>query len=282
MKIKKLIIILGCCIITLFSLVFVGCKRNKANANVISGSYLLELPFLTTTLNGSDIVIPNMYLGEDNVGTYIYYITTGTGTSETSSYVKSYFNEQIGLNYAYNNIDVSNYNHTNFNWLTNVANGFSTITKITIGVTGDNTINYIVNNAVTLNVICNAGTLEYMFYDVNNNLVGDIYISNLKFVGAINEIFYSFNVLLGELTADDIDIVYNDGYQDGYVYGYSNGYTLGVEQGFGATTPFDVFTDTIGRFLDIELFGGFKISTLFYIGFGMILLGIVIKVFLGG
>lgn len=75
----------------------------------------------------------------------------------------------------------------------------------------------------------------------------------------------------------------NVGYQDGFNYGYVEGYEDGLRTGLDENfSIFDSIFSAVDSFLDIELFDGFKISTLLYIGFGLLLVGFVIKVFLGG
>lgn len=64
--------------------------------------------------------------------------------------------------------------------------------------------------------------------------------------------------------------------------GFEQGLTQGLNTKFEDISPFRIVADSVNRFLDIELFGSMKISTLLYISFGLILLGVLMKVFLGG
>ena len=70
------------------------------------------------------------------------------------------------------------------------------------------------------------------------------------------------------------------------LYTYEKGYNEGYYQGLLATaeehTVWGVITSSIDSFLDIELFGTLTIGNIVQIGFGIILIGFVIKIFLGG
>lgn len=83
---------------------------------------------------------------------------------------------------------------------------------------------------------------------------------------------------------------YNNGQQQGYIDGRSSGLTegeaIGYEKGLNENlsnvTPWQVIVDGVNSFANIEIFPGVKLSVIISIGFGVLLMGIVIKVFLGG
>lgn len=94
---------------------------------------------------------------------------------------------------------------------------------------------------------------------------------------------------------------YNQGLTEGITQGYNEGYQAsesalqaardegfaagridGINTQFSDLSPMAVLSQAVNSFLDIELFGSMKISTLLYIGFGVLLLGVLMKVFLGG
>lgn len=87
-----------------------------------------------------------------------------------------------------------------------------------------------------------------------------------------------------------IDISYNlelNGYDNGYDFGYEEGHRIGYNEGvdttWGDISPFEVLSNSIDDLFDTPLFGStLKIKHVLQIGFGIILLGFIIKVFLGG
>lgn len=72
-------------------------------------------------------------------------------------------------------------------------------------------------------------------------------------------------------------------YNAGFQKGYSEGYDVGVNTKWKDISPFQVISNGIDEFFDTPLFGtSLKIGHILQIGFGIILLGFIIKVFLGG
>lgn len=304
MKIKKLLIVLGCCIITLFSLVFVGCKRDNVKASVISSNGgFIELPSIAvySDRTGKDnSFVPTMYLGQlspvvdDNTPFTLSYLRTESG-SETDTYLETYVfgsDTDIFLHYGYGDMiynqgNIAMYYTTKFNNLSYYAsNRFS---RLTVLIQEYDSIVDIIANAVDMSVDIQWDTLTYTINDMNKTIFSfriDHIIHTDLFTDDDGDFasFSQINVIANSNIPSQalLDNMYNTGYNKGYNNGYNNGYNVGVDDGFGATTPFDVFVDTVERFLNIELFGFFKISHLLYLTFGMILLGIVIKVFLGG
>lgn len=281
MKIKRLLIILGCCVITLFSLVFVGCKREKANASIYSQNVLIELPSFAISIGDNNGYVPTMYLGYDT-DFYLYYLRSGNGLQPY--YFKAYFNTTQYLHYVYSAINNDNFMYNIFADLALNTNGNS------LSISTNYLYTDIISLTTRINIDSIGGNLYYNLLDNNDNSIAFIDIGNIKtFNHSVMNYNYALNLISTTILLDEealLNNAYNVGYTDGYNYGYDSGYRLGynsgVTDGFGATTPFDVFVDSIERFLNIELFGFFKISSLFYITFGLIMLGIVIKVFLGG
>ncbi len=86
---------------------------------------------------------------------------------------------------------------------------------------------------------------------------------------------------------------YSSGYREGYEYGYKKaderynvgykaGYDNGLKESLGSITPWDVLFHAVNSFFNAKLFGNISILNIIMLCFGLILLGIVIKVFLGG
>lgn len=76
------------------------------------------------------------------------------------------------------------------------------------------------------------------------------------------------------------------GYQDGKTAGLTEGEQIGYDKGLNEKlqniTPWQTIVDGVNSFLGVELLPGVKVSVIFSVGFGLILLGLAIKIFLGG
>lgn len=76
------------------------------------------------------------------------------------------------------------------------------------------------------------------------------------------------------------------GYLDGKNVGLSEGEKIGYDKGLNEKlqniTPWQAIVDGVNSFVNIEVLPGVKLSVILSIGFGLILMGVVIKVFLGG
>lgn len=90
------------------------------------------------------------------------------------------------------------------------------------------------------------------------------------------------------------DVKYNDGYNAGYGVGrvdgetlgynngYDKGYNVGISESFRNATPWTIIVDGVNNFLKIDILPGVSLSVILSISFGIILLGFVMKIFLGG
>lgn len=73
------------------------------------------------------------------------------------------------------------------------------------------------------------------------------------------------------------------GYQNGYHDGFYFGEQQGINTALGDINPFAFVLDTADRFFEISPFGNnITFGYILSIGFGLVLIGITIKVFLGG
>lgn len=74
-----------------------------------------------------------------------------------------------------------------------------------------------------------------------------------------------------------------DGYLDGREAGYNVGYNEGISQTLADVTPWTIIVDGVNRFFLLEPFGsGITLGNVLSVGFGALLLGFAIKIFLGG
>lgn len=76
------------------------------------------------------------------------------------------------------------------------------------------------------------------------------------------------------------------GYQDGKTAGLAEGEKIGYDKGLNDKlqniTPWQIIVDGVNSFLGVELLPGVKVSVILSVGFGLVLLGLAIKIFLGG
>lgn len=75
---------------------------------------------------------------------------------------------------------------------------------------------------------------------------------------------------------------YGTGFTAGEKSGYNNGYTAGLSASLENVTPWQHIVNAVDWFFKIEILPGVKISLILSVGFGVIMLGFAIKVFLGG
>lgn len=77
-------------------------------------------------------------------------------------------------------------------------------------------------------------------------------------------------------------IGYNKGYTAGNSDGYTKGYNKGVSESLKDIEPWQVIVDALDTFMNIKLFGSVSLGTILKIGLAMLLVGLIIKIFLGG
>lgn len=108
----------------------------------------------------------------------------------------------------------------------------------------------------------------------------------------------AFNSSLTQVFANVNSSSYISGYDNGYSVGksesvkfsYDNGYNIGYEEGYQTgidttlsdITPWDAIVSGVNSFLRIEILPNVSMWVLLSVGFGLILLGFAVKVFLGG
>lgn len=78
----------------------------------------------------------------------------------------------------------------------------------------------------------------------------------------------------------------NKGYLDGKNAGLSEGEKIGYDKGLNEKlqniTPWQTIVDGVNTFLNVQVLPGVKVSVILSVGFGLVLLGLAIKIFLGG
>jgi len=107
-------------------------------------------------------------------------------------------------------------------------------------------------------------------------------------------------VVISGVDEGELQIKYDEGYSTGYTegetvgkeegqaIGYENGYSVGYQEGydrgfsFTGVGGFDWLISSVQSFLNTEFFGDFGIGTLLYVGLGITLVTLFLKLFAGG
>lgn len=145
---------------------------------------------------------------------------------------------------------------------------------------------------------------SFSFIVSSMNVVRNTYgfkLSSNKDVGSGYEILNYFTVTTSIINVS-AENQYEQGYSDGktagqiegeqigYIAGKTAGLTEGEQIGYNKglneklqkITPWQTIVDGVNSFLNIELLPGVKVSVIISVCFGLVLLGLAIKVFLGG
>lgn len=77
-------------------------------------------------------------------------------------------------------------------------------------------------------------------------------------------------------------IGYNNGKTAGLTEGEKIGYDKGLNEKLQNITPWQTIVDGVNTFLNVQVLPGVKVSVILSVGFGLVLLGLAIKIFLGG
>lgn len=282
MKIKKLLIILGCCIITLYSLVFVGCKRETTLASsVTSDSPLIELPTIplytidenTTYVNAG--YIPSLYLGELNGQFIFYYASIGGSLANLDYGVATVLPVDTAVTFSPKYVSLNSGNNIEIRDL--FLSGGATITI------SNTSYDYLFQNCAYIGFEFVNNTITYYFFNSTRNNIGNVTIRNIYVRDNVAYADYDYFIFTTLSSSANATELVNRAYSQGYDLGYNQGYTQGVNDGAEIDfNLFDTLASSVNSLLDIKLFGDFSISTLLYISFGLIMIGIVIKVFMGG
>lgn len=85
-----------------------------------------------------------------------------------------------------------------------------------------------------------------------------------------------------EITPDDLQNQFNEGYDNGYGSGYNVGYTDGVNSVPSDFNPVKMIIEPVSKFMSTPLFGNFGIGHFFMVAMAVSISLIFLKVFAGG
>ncbi len=284
MKIKKLTILLGCCFMLVFTVVFGVCKRDNVKASILTGSIILEAPSFQTlsldnsytasvspsyiALNTVDNSLTLYLLGaSDNTPYYTAFpITIGTPISDVPIFSKISYNE---ANETY----------------TNIYSPIGNSGSINVMIKSDIDYTALFTSLSYVDVTLETNSLRYTYYNSSHEVLFTLLFENLSNPLNLFVKRYNCNIFISNTSNIDqqlLDLYYNNGYGNGFTNGYNKGYYKGVEDGSSVDTPLAFLTNSVNSFFNIKFFGDFGVDTLLYIVFGTVIIGIIIKIFLGG
>lgn len=260
----------------------------EARSQTIAGNFLY-LPSttvaLTTTPNdyGVEGVIPPFFLtlGDSGVPSAIYTDNDGNNNFQRIDFVVN----EDGFLYA-GNLPLS------FRFL-NDGNIVHSVISSNAYVIASNTnwSNFFTiwtGNCYIYNAE-NGNYLSYTFYNSSGALKAfiNIYFNGVAYItNPVNDVSFTFTPVYFDAPSESVDSIYSAGYDLGYSAGYKNGVEYGYYEGIGSEyadkSPWEIVAQSVDTFLDTEFFGNVSMSDLLLIAFGLLMLGIVIKVFLGG
>lgn len=123
----------------------------------------------------------------------------------------------------------------------------------------------------------------YMFTDNNSSAGVNTY--QYAYYDYVSKFYFNKGYLDGD--DDGYRRGYDEGYDLGDFYGqqsgYNRGYNLGISQSLSDVTPWQVIVDGVNKFFGLSILGNsVTIGMIMSIGFGCILFGFAVKIFLGG
>ena len=73
-----------------------------------------------------------------------------------------------------------------------------------------------------------------------------------------------------------------DSYNKGYIDGYDSGYSKGISESIESISPWNALVNGVDTFFNMKIFGSISIGTIFKIAVSTLLIGFIMKIFLGG
>lgn len=185
--------------------------------------------------------------------------------STTSTYVYYYQYRSTEKAYTYSSMPVGVASTIDSNLLANVYDGSYYISDISF----ENYLN---------------GSNNYCFFAFHVRPVGG---GDSRSLGAVwitcnRTVPNGYNFKLTTVPFFSYNIVTSDVNSDAYRLGYEQGYNKGVSESLPDIEPWQVIVDGLDTFMNIKLFGSISLGTVLKVGLSLILVGLIIKVFLGG
>lgn len=129
------------------------------------------------------------------------------------------------------------------------------------------------------------GTFEgFSLPDNFADIYVEIYTNEYNTLNSFNAQLFGvqYDGLIDSASDSVLDNTWSQGYQAGLSQGYDNGFSAGTSQTLEDVTPWQHIVNAVNSFIRLELLPGVPISTILSITFGAILIGFLLKFYLGG
>lgn len=287
---NKLIILFLSILLLLSTAISNNCNKKTAKAaNINATGSLLLLPSVSVITSWGDLYTNPMYLCKEENGDFRIYYGYSTNTKDLV-YTSRLLEKSGDVYVAY--ISLWGFRYSNLN---NASEGYIVYEDLVPSSIIDRRC-FVSLSLKNTEDIYNSTHLDYSIWGDGYDGSGVVRYESSEFTlrleGLYNTRYYNYwfgaptyiNASVNVSTVSQALI--QQSYSNGFGVGYSQGYDVGYEEGLVTagvdTTPFGVLVNSVNSFLKIDIFGNVSIADLLSIAFGLIMLGIVIKIFLGG
>lgn len=226
---------------------------------------------------------PAIVLTVQDVRAYVYRYYLG-GSMAWSDFYNRCMRGEYSLDVTYYNTIIngntvsssahyfaSNYADYTFFFIHNDNSKYNSILEFTLS--SMNSVNNTYSFKLTNDVNADSSYQIARYYTVNTSIIN---------VSSDNQYEQGYqDGKAAGFTAGEIE-----GYQDGKNAGLAEGEQIGYDKGLNEKlqniTPWQTIVDGVNSFLNVQVLPGVKVSVILSVGFGLVLLGLAIKIFLGG
>ena len=228
--------------------------RYNSGYNLVISPVRCYVNMFTNSLSWNDFYFRCMKSEYSLTLQYINKVIKNTSVSSSANYNG---NNSAFYRFTFTHNDNSKYNYTFAFYLSSMNSVPSTATNFMLtnqkGLTDDYQIAY--------------------YYTVFTSIVN---------VAADNQYQQGYNDGKTAGLTEGEQIGYNNGKTAGFTEGEQIGYNKGLNEKIQNITPWQTIVDGVNSFLNIEILPNIKLSVILSVGFGILLLGFAIKIFLGG
>lgn len=271
--VKRVILLVTLCSLVAFGLGSCSTKKPYKQASAASTSNVIDI---TTNFQ------PQLYIlnGDTSICKLVPDLSFRIANN-TLYYWRNGFIDILDVN----NIEVPIYyyyeNGSKFSY--NAANVIVNVSVSNVNVFSDilTSKKQITNVSVLNEVNSKLNHVRYNFYN-NTSLL--FYVDLRRepfptsgfnvFINSSDYPWYKFYISFGDSSLQQYNLGYN--------HGYELGYNKGLSESLPDIEPWQVIVDGLDSFMNIKLFGSISLGTVLKIGLAMLLVGLVIKIFLGG
>lgn len=251
----------------------------NASVTVVEPSPLLILNSYSSSRDYSSntvAILPSSFIGYNENEQLCWYVLTDSPYKTYVSRVLSYSNGVYSLSKDLFLMYTSSAD-TSISMSTNWVSG-KLQCAFNSGYITDNLLK-INSYSYSVNVVDEYKSINYTLYDSNNIQIG---VASFMVSGTYFNDTPNLNTTQKTIATFFASGEYQNGYDYGYSIGEDIGYKRGLDEAFENISPFEVIKSGVDSFLSMDIIGNINLGDILKISFGLILLGYVIKVFLGG